>query len=123
MACQIQCQETSFDTCKTDYTATCKTQCSQPQGALFCDGSYVDVGSNLTDCVDALNAIVTNKITLSVTASGSTTCSGDTCTSTGTTTTKATCSASSAPAPGGPLAAFGAVFAMALAAARRRSKR
>ena len=73
--------------------------------------------------VDALNAIVTNKITLSVTASGSTTCSGDTCTSTGTTTTKATCSASSAPAPGGPLAAFGAVFAMALAAARRRSKR
>jgi MYXO-CTERM domain-containing protein len=119
----VQCQETSFDTCKTDYESTCKTQCSQPTGALFCNGSYVDVGNSLTDCVDALNAVLTSKIDISITGSGSTTCSGNECTSTGTTTTKATCAASPMPAPGGPLAAMATMFALALAGARRRSKR
>jgi MYXO-CTERM domain-containing protein len=83
----------------------------------------VDVGSNVTNCVDALNAILTNKISVSVTATGSGSCTGNTCSGEGTTTTKVNCAASPGPAPGGPLAALGAVFAMALAAARRRGKR
>jgi len=59
--CQIQCQSSSYAQCKSQYEQTCTTQCSQ-EGALFCNGSYVDVGGNLTACVDALNAIATNDL-------------------------------------------------------------
>jgi MYXO-CTERM domain-containing protein len=113
-SCQIQCQEASFPQCKNDYVQTCTTQCNQPEGALFCNGNYVDVGGNLAQCVDALNAVLTSKIDVTVTASGS---------ANGTSTTKVSCAASPSPAPGGPMAAFGAVMAVTIAAVRRRAKR
>ena len=31
-------------------------QCSEPEGALFCDGQYVDAGNNLEECIAALEA-------------------------------------------------------------------
>jgi hypothetical protein len=47
-------------------------QCSG-DGAIFCDGEFVDAGGNLQECIDALNAI------LDVEVSGSASCSGNTC--------------------------------------------
>ena len=119
MSCQVQCQEASYAQCKNAFTQTCTTQCNQAEGAVFCDGNYVDVGGNLVECVNALNAILTSKIQLSASGSGS--CQGNQCTGTG--TAKASCAATPAPAPSGPLAAFGALFGLAVAAGIRRAKR
>ena len=119
-SCQVQCQAASYPQCKNAFVRTCTTQCNQPEGGLFCDGNYVDVGGNLVQCVDALNAILTSKI--EITASGTTTCQGNQCSGSG--TAKASCAASPTPAPGGPLAAFGALLGVGIAAAaRRRSRR
>jgi len=49
----------------------CKTQCEKPEGALFCDGNYVDTGNNLQNCIDALNAILHVKVDASASCSGS----------------------------------------------------
>jgi MYXO-CTERM domain-containing protein len=121
--CQTQCQESSYEQCKTDFQQTCSTQCTQTEGALFCDGNYVDVGGNLTACVDALNAVLTSHIEVSVTGSGSSSCTGNTCTGEGTTNAKVSCAASSGPAPTGPLSALGVMFGLAVAGVRRRTKR
>jgi MYXO-CTERM domain-containing protein len=119
VSCQSQCQEQSYPQCKNDFVKTCTTQCGQPEGALFCDGSYVDVGGDLTACVDALNTVLNAKIT--VTASGSSSCEGNNCTGNG--TVKASCAASPSPASGGAIGALGAMLAMAVVGARRRAKR
>lgn len=54
--CQIDCQAGGFVDCEAELTGGCKTQCTRPEGALFCDGNYVDVGNNLDECVAALKA-------------------------------------------------------------------
>jgi hypothetical protein len=41
--------------CSADIEGGCKTQCDEPQGALFCDGQYVHA-SNLDACIDDLSA-------------------------------------------------------------------
>ena len=34
----------------------CATACESADGALFCDGQYVDAGANLAACIQSLNA-------------------------------------------------------------------
>jgi MYXO-CTERM domain-containing protein len=123
VSCQIQCQEAAYPQCKSDFTDTCTTQCDQTDGALFCDGNYVDVGGNLNACVDALNALLNTKITITASATGSASCSGNECEAQGTGAAKATCSASPSPASGGTWGLLGGMLAITVAAARRRSKR
>jgi MYXO-CTERM domain-containing protein len=107
--------------CKGDYVDTCTTQCSQSGGALFCDGSYIDVGDNLNDCVTAVNGIVTTKVTVSLSVVATASCTDGTCKASETTTTS--CAASSAPVPRTPFAAFGGLLAILGLGARRRSRR
>jgi hypothetical protein len=57
MDCQIDCQAKSFVSCETDLQGGCETACSKPDGALFCDGQYVDVGDKLDQCVADLKAM------------------------------------------------------------------
>lgn len=54
--CQVDCQADGFAMCKADLQGGCETQCTRPEGALFCDGQYVDVGGNLEECIDSLRA-------------------------------------------------------------------
>lgn len=52
--CQISCQAEAHADCELEVTGGCKTACESMEGALFCDGQYVDHGSNLEQCLDAL---------------------------------------------------------------------
>lgn len=54
--CQIDCQAQGFADCQASLEGGCKVDCDAEQGALFCDGQYVDHGGNLKECVDALRA-------------------------------------------------------------------
>lgn len=78
--CQIDCQAKFDDVkCQADLKGGCDVQCKDPNGAIFCDGQYVDSGGNLEKCAAALNAILNLKFE----ASGSAECSGNTCTAEG----------------------------------------
>jgi MYXO-CTERM domain-containing protein len=54
MDCQIDCQARGYVDCKADLQGTCEVSCEAPEGALFCDGQYVDHGNNLEECINAL---------------------------------------------------------------------
>jgi MYXO-CTERM domain-containing protein len=44
--------------CKADMQGGCEAECERPEGALFCDGQYIDHGGNLDECVAALQALL-----------------------------------------------------------------
>jgi MYXO-CTERM domain-containing protein len=113
--CQITCQGRGEASCKTEVSGGCKAKCSQPEGALFCDGQYVDTGNNLQNCLDALNKILNIKVTAS--ASGE--CNGGTCEGRADVNASA-CNTSPGPTP--PLGA-GAILLGAIAAAFVRARR
>jgi hypothetical protein len=71
--CQIDCQMKGEAQCRVDVQGGCQAQCTKPDGAIFCDGQYVDVGNNFKNCLDALNAILNIKV------SGSASCTGNNC--------------------------------------------
>ena len=52
--CQLQCQTDAHADCEAEVTGGCKVDCESQEGALFCDGQYVDHGDNLQQCLDAL---------------------------------------------------------------------
>ncbi len=54
--CQIECQAGGFIDCQAELSGGCEAHCTAPEGALFCDGNYVDYGNNLEECVLALQA-------------------------------------------------------------------
>jgi MYXO-CTERM domain-containing protein len=56
--CQIDCQSEGYATCTVDAQGSCNTHCETQEGALFCDGEYVDYGDNLDDCVLALKDLL-----------------------------------------------------------------
>jgi len=52
--CQVDCQAEGRVDCEAELTGGCKVDCEHEDGALFCDGQYVDHGDNLEQCLDAL---------------------------------------------------------------------
>jgi hypothetical protein len=72
MNCQISCQSSGYANCESQLTGGCQTACSAPQGALFCNGNWVNV-SSLQQCEADLAA------TLNINVSGEASCSGNTC--------------------------------------------
>jgi MYXO-CTERM domain-containing protein len=54
--CQIECQAGGFVDCEAELSGGCEVACERPEGALFCDGQYVDYGNNLEECIAALEA-------------------------------------------------------------------
>jgi hypothetical protein len=92
----------------------CEAQCTEPDGALFCNGSYVDTGNNLQNCIDALKA----ELNITATASASGSCSGNQCQ--GEAEASASCAMTPNPVRGaGSIAGLGLVIG-ALAWMRRR---
>src|SRR4029079_8494531 len=121
MDCQVDCQSKSFVKCETDLTGGCTTACSKPDGALFCDGQYVDVGDQLDKCVADLKALL--QIEVTGYAYGDAQCSGGSCTAEG----EAGCSCAQAGAgessSGSALGFLGAIAAFGLAMSRRKNER
>lgn len=119
MDCQLNCQTTGFATCQTQLKGGCVTQCSQPEGAIFCDTQYVDRGNNAKQCIAALDAWLTANVTIDASASGS--CSAGTCQ--GQAEASASCAMSDKPTDGSSSAVALAGLAGLTVLARRRRGR
>lgn len=102
-SCDVQADVDCYVGCESKLEGGCKTQCEAPEGALFCDGQYVDVGQSLDDCVAYLQA------SLNITVSGYAECVGNTCTAEAT----ASCSCTTASLATAPFD-VGAVTALAV---------
>lgn len=75
--CQIDCQADGRVDCEASLKGGCEAQCQKPDGAIFCDGNYVDHGDNLAMCIDALDALLDVDVDASASAGGE--CAGGTC--------------------------------------------
>lgn len=120
MSCQVQCQSTGYVDCQTDLQGGCEAACSKPEGALFCDGQYVDVGDQLDQCVADLKSLFDIEVTGYV--EGNAQCSGGRCTA----EASAGCSCSQgvgAGSSGNAVGILSAIAAFGLALGRRKNQR
>jgi hypothetical protein len=116
--CQVDCQSEGYVDCKLEVEGGCEAACSRPDGALFCDGQYVDAGNNLEESIGAIEAA----LDITVEASGSADCEGNTCTAEG--SASASCDIAEPDGRGTPIAAFSALLGtIGLMASRRRRRR
>jgi hypothetical protein len=101
----------------------CQAACQEPETAMFCDGQYVDHGDNLSECIAAIEAVISATVTFDYSARGSSKCEGNTCEAEGEAEASATCSAAAGQTKGGLewLGLLGAAGAVAVS--RRRSRR
>ena len=113
----VMCQANGFASCQTSLQGGCMAQCSQPMGALYCDGQYVNVAGDVQDCINDLKNLFPN-ITIMAEASGS--CSGNECTAQASASASCDVANEQAPLPGG-LLALGFVAIGGSLARRRRS--
>ncbi|MFV8754670.1 hypothetical protein ACNOYE_29335 [Nannocystaceae bacterium ST9] len=67
--CQIDCQADLYVECKADLQGGCEAQCETPQGALFCDGQFIEV-SNIDACAQALRDLLDIDVDFSASAEG-----------------------------------------------------
>lgn len=74
MNCQIDCQADLYAECKAELEGGCTAQCSKPEGALFCDGQFIEV-SNIDACIDALRDLLDIEVHFEASASASATLS------------------------------------------------
>ena len=75
--CQAECQADARADCEAELQGGCDVACKSHDGALFCDGQYVDYGDNLKTCVDALKAAIHARVSGEAEAQSS--CSGNSC--------------------------------------------
>jgi hypothetical protein len=118
--CQVDCQADGYAKCEGDLKLKCEGECTKPEGALFCDGQYVDHGGNLKDCITSLNAWLKAHVDVSAQGTASGSCANNSCEAEAEGEAKASC----ATVPGGPAGGGIALVGMMLAGAaiaRRRS--
>jgi hypothetical protein len=118
LECQFEAQGQAYASCEASVQAHCEADCTKAEGALFCDGEYIDHTGTLKDCIDAIEAAVPS-VTIDVSAQGSASCSGNSCVAEG------SASANCAFAPSGSgheVAGAFAVFAALGAMCIRRRK-
>ena len=49
-------EERGLQSC-SELSGGCEAECESPEGALFCDGQYIDHGGNLEECIASLKAL------------------------------------------------------------------
>lgn len=79
MGCEIECRGTAQAECETELTGGCKAECEKPEGALFCDGQYIDHGGNLDKCISDLNGWLKTKINFQASGSADGECKDGKC--------------------------------------------
>lgn len=74
--CQADCQAEGYVDCKVDMQGKCEAQCTRPDGALVCDGQFIDAAD-----VDACVGAIQDALDIEVEASGSADadCQGNEC--------------------------------------------
>ncbi len=117
--CQIDCQAKGFVSCETELQGGCEVACQKPEGALFCDGQFLDVGDQIDQCVAQLESLL--QIKVEGYARGDAQCNGGTCTA----EAEAGVSCAQSPARSSSSAAgiLGAIAAFGLALGRRKNKK
>jgi hypothetical protein len=118
-SCQIDCQASGYAKCEGDLKVKCEGECDKPEGALFCDGQYIDHGGKLQDCISEINGWLEAHVDASAQGTASGECSGGSCEAQAEGSAEASC----ATVPGGPAGTGAALFGMVLAGAaiaRRR---
>lgn len=73
--CQLDCQAEGFAECSVDVQGGCEADCSEAGGALFCDGSYVDAGTSVNQCIEAIEGLLDGEVS----GSASLSCDGGEC--------------------------------------------
>lgn len=96
MDCQIDCQASGYVDCKAQLQGGCEAQCDSGDGAMFCDGQYVQA-TNIDDCAAAL----ADYFSIEVQFYSDAECSGNSCKA------EAGCSADCAAAPSDSDFSFG----------------
>jgi hypothetical protein len=120
--CQVSCQDSeAYAECSAELEGGCVAECESPEGALFCDGQYVDHGGNAAECIESLEDAITARVDVSARGSASGECSNGKCEAEA--EGEAGCSARMAPSvPRGGAAAILAGFGLALALGARRRR-
>lgn len=55
-SCEVQANIDCSLSCSVDLEGGCKVKCTEPDGALFCDGQYVNVVGTVDDCISYLES-------------------------------------------------------------------
>jgi MYXO-CTERM domain-containing protein len=122
----VDCQSKLEASCSSSLKGGCEAQCQKPEGALYCDGQYVDKDGNFQDCFDALTQW---KARIDASATGSATsefkCDSSGCSFSAEAEAEAEASCATAPGPraGGAAFAFGSFGLLAAWALGRRRRR
>jgi hypothetical protein len=111
----LDAQGQGYATCEATVQGSCEADCKKPDGALFCDGEYVDHNGTVDECIAALQKALPT-INVDVSARGSSSCAANSCQAEG----SASASCAFAPSrqahgPGGAclvLGALGAVYVL-----------
>ncbi len=119
MDCQTECQSDGYLAC----TGGCEAECERPDGAIFCDGQWVDHGGHLEACIMSIKEHVDGDFR----ASGSAECENGSCRAEGEATAEASASCAmqrgASPGPLGAVAALGAAgLGLAFGLRRRRAR-
>jgi hypothetical protein len=93
----------------------------KPEGAMFCDGNYVDTGNNLANCVNAIKALFPNFMVTGY-ADANANCSGNTCTAQADAGASAKCSVTPGRKIEGAAGGVGILLALGAAFAGRRRR-
>jgi len=107
--------------CKTRLEGGCDVECKKPEGALFCDGQFVDDNGNLDACIAAIEAAVDIQVDATGTADGD--CTGNQCQGTAEGSVSSSCAllpATSRRGAGAAPSVFALLAAVGLIGARRR---
>jgi len=117
--CQVDCQGKLYADCEVDVAGGCKTACESEEGAIFCDGQYVDHGDHLDKCVTAIEAYIDAHV--DGYAEGSSSCKGGSCMAEGKAGATSSCSLTSTSQSS--RATWMTLGALGLVAIRRRRTR
>lgn len=120
LKCQVDCQAEGYVDCE----GGCKAKCERPEGAMFCDGEFVDDGGHLKECYDALKGWVESHIEVKGSSQFDSGCENGVCTAEG--EAQGEVKASCAVTPGRPASGAGLLVGLFLGAGallgRRRSR-
>jgi len=116
LGCQMTCRTKGEASC----TGGCEVACTQPRGAIFCDGQFIDAGNNAQSCITALTDVIKATVNLDATASGSASCSNGSCEAQGEAKASASCAMAPAYSDRGSWFGFGLLGVVTAGLVRRR---
>ncbi len=119
LACHMTCRAKGEATC----TGGCEVACSEPRGAIFCDGQFIDAGGNAQSCITALTDTIKAAIKMDATASGSAACENGTCEVEGEAKASASCAMTPANSNRGTWFGLGLFGAVTAGLIRRRARK